>query len=264
MSHAQEALERFLAEAMVLAAKREHSTMPERSPVTHRMPRKTQRILVMEWDVHQLLQEVDKVVKEGTEGQYRAMLDSLMRNSKELQDAMQNAGGAQYTDMQNMQGLVADAKAGLMAKMAAQSQQSEKDDAAKKQRELRRQVKRATELALTEQQSDSESEDGSEGGSGEGGRGADIRPMTVEGVSTRMMVAAVVAAGVLVVVVAVEVAEVEGDRSLIRKEFRQLSQLWQQPSRLQMRAFSPLLTPVWGLHWINWPSSWTALPREEL
>ena len=111
----------------------------------------------MERDVHQLLQEVDKVIKESSEGQYRALLDALMRKAKELRDAMLNAGGTQYTDMQNMQVLIADAKAGLVDKMAAQAQQGEKDDAAEKQRELRRRVKRATKLALTEQLSYSES-----------------------------------------------------------------------------------------------------------
>ncbi len=66
LSQAQEALERFLAEAMVLATNREYSTMPERTPVTRRTLSKTQRILFMERDVHQLLQEVDKVVKESS------------------------------------------------------------------------------------------------------------------------------------------------------------------------------------------------------
>ncbi len=122
LGQAQEALERFLVEAMVLAANREYSTTPERTPVTRRTLPKTQRILLMELDVHQLLQEVDKVVKESSEGQYRAMLESLMRKAKELRDAMQNAGGTQYTDLQNMQALVADAKAGLVAKMDAQAQ----------------------------------------------------------------------------------------------------------------------------------------------
>ncbi len=115
LGQAQGALERFLAEAMLLASNREFSTTPERTPQTRRTPRKTQRILVMERDVNQLLQDVDKVVKGNAEGQYRAMFDALMRKAKELRDAMRNASGSQYTDMQNMQTLVVEAKNGLMA-----------------------------------------------------------------------------------------------------------------------------------------------------
>ncbi len=69
--------------------------MPDHTPVTRRTPRKTQRILIMERGVKQLLQEVDKVVKEGREAQYQPMLEALMRKAKELRDAMRNAGGFQ-------------------------------------------------------------------------------------------------------------------------------------------------------------------------
>ncbi len=67
---AQGVLERFLTEAMVLASSRETGSNLERTPLTRRMPRKTQRILVMEREVNQLLQDVDKVVKGNLEGQY--------------------------------------------------------------------------------------------------------------------------------------------------------------------------------------------------
>ena len=58
LGQAQGALEQFLAEAMALTSNREPSTTPERTPLTQRTPRKTQRILVMERDVNQLLQDV--------------------------------------------------------------------------------------------------------------------------------------------------------------------------------------------------------------
>ena len=50
-------LEQFLTEAMVLASSRETGTNLERTPLTQRTPRKTQRILVMEREVNQLLQD---------------------------------------------------------------------------------------------------------------------------------------------------------------------------------------------------------------
>ena len=76
LGQAQSALERFLAEAMALASNRESSRTPEKTPLTRRTPRKTQRILVMERDTNQLLQEVERVVKSNAEGQYQTMFDA--------------------------------------------------------------------------------------------------------------------------------------------------------------------------------------------
>ncbi len=90
----------------------------------------------MEQDVYQLLQEADRVTREAALDKHQKMLDLLMRKSKELRDAMRNAGGAQYMEMENMQALVLEARAGIAAKMNAQTQQGELDYAAKKRREL--------------------------------------------------------------------------------------------------------------------------------
>ncbi len=98
---------------MVLASSRETGSTLERTPLTRRTPRKSQRILVMERDVNQLLQDAERVIKGNLEGQYRPMFDALMRKTKELRDAMRSAGGSQYVDMQNMQALVVEAKNGV-------------------------------------------------------------------------------------------------------------------------------------------------------
>ena len=78
----------------------------------------------------------------------------------------------------------------------------------------------------------------------------DCMPTTVGEASTRMEEVAAVAAVVAKVVDGVEVAVVGGS-SETRKEFRQLPQLWRQPSRLPMWAYSQRLTPIEGRHWIN-------------
>ena len=65
----------------------------------------------MEKDVNQLLQEGEKVTREAMPGRYQKMLDSLVRKSKKLCDALQNAGGAQYAELQALQALVLNARA---------------------------------------------------------------------------------------------------------------------------------------------------------
>ncbi len=65
----------------MLATSRGHSVTPERTPVSRKTPHKSQRILVMEKDVYQLLQEADRSTREVAPEKYQKMFDSLMGNS---------------------------------------------------------------------------------------------------------------------------------------------------------------------------------------
>ena len=67
------------------------------------------------------------MTRQAVPGRYRKMLDLLVRKSKELHDALRNAGGAQYAELQAMQALVLGARAGIAAKMSVQAQQGELD-----------------------------------------------------------------------------------------------------------------------------------------
>ena len=63
---------------MALAKTRGPSVTPERTPTTHKMPQKSQRILIMERDVNQLVQDARKVIHESMTAQYQTVLDLLV------------------------------------------------------------------------------------------------------------------------------------------------------------------------------------------
>ena len=83
-----------------MALARGPSITPERTPTTHKMPQKSQRILIMEKDVNQLVQEAQKVMQESAITQYQVLLYLLVRKSRELRDALRKAEGLKYAELQ--------------------------------------------------------------------------------------------------------------------------------------------------------------------
>ena len=67
LAKAQTALDQFLKEAAALARSLRPSVKPERTLTTHKTPRKSQRLLVMERDVGQLVQDAQRDVRVSRE-----------------------------------------------------------------------------------------------------------------------------------------------------------------------------------------------------
>ena len=70
-------------------------------------------------------------------------MDLLVRKSRELQDALRNAGGLQYAELQILEAQVSEVKATMSAKMATQAEQDEQDYITDRAREADHQVIRA-------------------------------------------------------------------------------------------------------------------------
>ncbi len=67
----------------------------------------------MERDGNQLMQDAQKVVHKSARTQYQTMLDLLVQKSRELRDALRNAGGLQYSELQKLEAQVAEVMVNL-------------------------------------------------------------------------------------------------------------------------------------------------------